>query len=527
MNINVALNVLYQRHLSSGEQLLREMLRVKLTLKKLKQLEENRDILSDKDKLFQFMKRSTEEGLGFFPADRDDFFDFFTVLKDIDLIDFTLEIYKNAFPDTVITPLYLNKFIRERIAKLQPEKILITEADKHLTGLREIIESNRDARFTLTTDNKIMHILLQLAFADYKNVRINFESIYNGSLQDDEYDYIYTLPVFSHKPEELSRDFLTRDSCSIAMENMLGHLNKKGTLDIIVPAKITFAGLGNEKLRAYISENYQLESIYILPEGIFRPVIAFKTYLISISAESKDEVIIGTLELHKNALEIRKQKSIETTELSAREDWRIELLLADNETMKRFRSSSLQKVKLKDVAEVFRGKSILKKDTSCGSIAVLNISNLENGEIDYQNMDTIAAEERKVKRFELLTGDVVLSCRGTIIKSAVFAAQNRTVIASANLIVIRPKAKVTGKFIHIFLESPMGLAMIKSFQRGTTVMNINFADIMEIEIPLLSIEKQEELIKNYESEVFLYRKIIRMAKKRLVDKKREIYEELL
>jgi hypothetical protein len=33
------------------------------------------------------------------------------------------------------------------------------------------------------------------------------------------------------------------------MENMLGHLDQKGIIDIIVPAKITFAG--NEELSIY------------------------------------------------------------------------------------------------------------------------------------------------------------------------------------------------------------------------------------------------------------------------------------
>jgi hypothetical protein len=36
------------------------------------------------------------------------------------------------------------------------------------------------------------------------------------------------------------------------MENMLGHLDEKGTIDIIVTAKITFAGMDYEKLRAFI-----------------------------------------------------------------------------------------------------------------------------------------------------------------------------------------------------------------------------------------------------------------------------------
>ena len=40
-------------------------------------------------------------------------------------------------------------------------------------------------------------------------------------------------------------------------------------------------------------------------------------------------------------------------------------------------------MKLKEISEVFRGKSILKKDTTVGNIGVLNISDIDNGEIYY------------------------------------------------------------------------------------------------------------------------------------------------
>jgi hypothetical protein len=43
-------------------------------------------------------------------------------------------------------------------------------------------------------------------------------------------------------------------------------------------------------------------------------------------------------------------------------------------------------------------------------------------------MDTLEEEERKIKRYELVEGDVVLSCRGTAIKSAVFRQQDKTII---------------------------------------------------------------------------------------------------
>jgi hypothetical protein len=426
----------------------------------------------------------------------------------------------------VISPVYVNHYISDRIQKLRPEKVLITEAEKHLSGLRDIIHYIPKTEVTFTTQYKPMYILLQLAFGEFEHVMIRFESIYTECLLNERFDYIYSLPTFGQKPDELSKEFLTRDSDGIAIENMLDHLNEKGTLDIIVPAKITFAGLGYEKLRSYITKNYHVESIYILPEGTFRPATAIKTYLVSISTMRKEKMAIGTFELGKKAIEIKDTKSISTKEFLSHEDWRIELLLADDdENIQRFHRSPLPKVKLKEVAEVFRGKSILKKDTSLGNIFVLNISNIEHGTIDYREMDTIDEEERKVKRYELATGDVVLSSRGTAIKSAVFEAQDKTIIASANLIVIRPKEKVQGEFIKVFFESPVGLAMIKSFQRGTAVMNINYADIMEMEIPFLSINKQLEMIHQYNDELKIYTETIKQAEIRWSNIKDNIYHE--
>ena len=524
INIDLALNMLYQRQISSREQLLNEMLRVKLTLKNL---ENNSNIINNKEKLFQFMKKTTEDELGFFPADRDDFIDIFAALKDIDLINFTLEIYKNDRMGTVISPVYLSTYISEKIRKIQPQKILITEAEKHLFGLKEVVNQFSNTEITLTTQLKPMNLLLQLAFGGNQNVKIRFESIYSDCLKDEKFNYIYSLPTFGYKPNELGRKFFTRDSDGVAIENMLGHLNDNGTLDIIVPAKITFAGMGYEKLRSFITDYFVLKSIYILPEGTFRPVTSVKTYFFTIRTNPQKNIEIGSMELNKGILDVADKKMISTREFLSHEDWRIELLLSDDdENIQKFKSSNLEKIKLKEVAEVFRGKSILKKDTTLGSISVLNISNIENGEINYSDMDTIEEEEHKIKRYQLSNGDVLLSCRGTAVKSAVFETQNKTIIASANLIVVRPKKKVIGEYIKIFFESPIGLAIIKSFQRGTTVMNINHSDIMEMEIPLIPISEQKKMIEKYNNELSIYKKTISEAESRWETIKNSLYNKL-
>ena len=93
-----------------------------------------------------------------------------------------------------------------------------------------------------------------------------------------------------------------------------------------------------------------------------------------------------------------------------------------------------------------------------------------------------------------MDGDIVLSCRGTAIKTGVFRKQKRYCYCfQANrCIVIRPNHRILSDYLRIFFESPVGIALIKSFQRGTTVVNINHMDIAEMEIPFLSMEEQKE-----------------------------------
>jgi len=241
----------------------------------------------------------------------------------------------------------------------------------------------------------------------------------------------------------------------------------------------------------------------------------------------KESVNVGYLG-YDNGLYIDKVKVVGSKEFSNHEDWRIELILEDDdENIKKYKSSKHKRVKLHEVAEVFRGKSILKKDVKPGNIKVLNISNITDNGIDYSDMDSIEEEERKIKRYELMDGDIVLSCRGTAIKTGVFRKQKNIVIASANVIVIRPNHRILSDYLRIFFESPVGIALIKSFQRGTTIVNINHTDIAEMEIPLLSMEEQKELVTHYEKESSLYRETVNKAEERFTTERQKIYERLL
>jgi hypothetical protein len=530
-NFELFWNYLYQRDLTDKDQIVKEALRV---IRTKKYIENNQmaptKIRKDPENLFQIMKDDIEsENLGYFPGDRDFFFQLFELGKDFNILDFTFETLKNNRFGTLFSPHYLNNFIFEMIGKEQVKKILITEAEKILPDLKNIIEKYKKQEITLTTGNFLMNEIFKTSFIDYKNVKSLYVSIYKKFLIDNKFDYIFSIPAFGYKnsPEDIAYDFISSDMEGRAVENIIEYLNNQGSLCMVVPAKFTFSMGSLSRLRKWINKNFQVNFIYSLPDGTFRPYSGIKTYLLSISKQKCEKINLANLELENNKFVIKNKKEVKSEEFKQHNDWRVELIFnEDNEIIQAFKRSKVQKVKIKEIAEIFRGKSVLKKDIQPGEYKVLNISDIKEGEINYKNMITIAEDARKILRYELLPGDVVISCRGTMNKVAVFKSNNHKVIASANLIIIRPKENILGDYLKIFLESPVGSTLIKSFQRGSTIMNINPVDIKEIEIPMLDLEKQREIAEHYSEEKKIFRETTEKAHKRWNEQKLFIYNRL-
>lgn len=524
-NVEVVLNHFYNRNISTREQLLTEVLRVKSLVKTLNTCDVN---ALGKEKLYETMKKNTESKFGFFPGDRDFFIETFEVCKEIDIVEFTVEIYKNDRMGTVISSPMLADYVCSLLEKREAENVLITDAEKHLASLRDIVERNKDKQFTLTTSSTLMYNLLILAFDKVKNViKILHQSTYSDFITNDRFGFIFCLPAFAGKLDDLPQKYITTQTDGVAIETTLKLLSDKGTLFVVAPVRLTFASGEFSDLRRFIISNYSVESIIILPEGTFRPFTAIKTYILGISKFQNEMVTISRLDVVDDKFDSVEFYKVAHSELSSHDDWRIEFLLSsDDGVIKRFKDSVINKVKLKEVAEVFRGKSILKKDVQPGKIAVLNISNIEDGEINYTEMELINDDERKVKRYELQDGDLALTCRGTAIKAGVFRKQNNMVIASANVIVIRPSEKILPEYLRIFLESPVGTAMVKSFQRGGAVMNINHNDIAEMDIPLLTTGEQQKLVDLYIDGVGSYKETVKKAEKRWVETKNKIYDSI-
>lgn len=409
----------------------------------------------------------------------------------------------------VTVPNYLFPLMFKHVS--DAETVFINDCDKYGVELYDLICANKNTTFYLTVKHEILSKLLPIL---YKNEKVKFISpeIYTEAFTLMKFDLIVSFPIMGGRELNSSGDFISRELSFIAAQNLLYHLTTSGKLVILLPAKIGFGSGDAEVLRHYISENYKVEEISSLPSRVFYPYMSINTYLLTISAGITENVCVKKYDLNGKNLIEKDTRLIFSDELEELNAWNVDMVFsATDETILAYKNSTVKKAHLNEVAEVFRGKSITEK-VDGGNVSVINISNISNIGIDYTNLETINEEERKVARYLLQDGDVLITTKGFSIKVAVFEKQPRMCVASSNLCVIRTQSKLlNGTYLKLFLESDVGIKLLKSLQRGTTIVNINYQDICQLEVPVPLLDDQIEVVNEYKQGLNLYVKTINAA----------------
>ncbi len=145
-------------------------------------------------------------------------------------------------------------------------------------------------------------------------------------------------------------------------------------------------------------------------------------------------------------------------------------------------------------------------------IKVINLSDISDSGIDYLHLPTIPAAEDRIARHLLKKGDVLISSRGTQLKIAVFDKDDGNYVASSNFNIIRCDQEcLRGEYLALFLKSKVGGKIISSLKRGQGLININYNDLLGIEVPVPPIEKQNEVVSKYIAGLKAYQEKISKA----------------
>ena len=456
--------------------------------------------------------------------DKERFFFIYQEGKQLEKMDWEGAIAKVARSSKMpILPVPVIRVYEERFS-VDPESVLIAEAEKFAPNLLHIVDENINSSFTLTTQNATYAKALEYVFSDYDNVEIMLTDIYQYGCINKRFDLIFSCPNMGGRTLAEDKNFMCREFDMVALENLSLHLNSGGRLVITLPGRITFASGKVSDLRQFIQTSYTIKEIAELPEGSLE-YTGIKVYLIDIekTRPDDDDIIIrrysaGDRKTRRSAvtsLEVTDDTFVMLNELEEQGDWSIDRIFAQqDEEYLNFQKSEIRKELIGNVAQVFRGKAVNKKDPA-GNIGVVNISNIGDYDIDYECLDHLQEEERKVANNLLQEGDGLLPARGTAIRTAVFHEQTYPCIASSNVIVIRPDQKnLNGYYLKIFLDSPIGNKMISGAQQGMTVMNISYKDLNVLEVPLPNMEKQKAVVKEYQEELKKYSDTVAAAEKR-------------
>ena len=473
---------------------------------------------TDADQVYAVMQNETEYKVGRFPGDAVLFNRVYRVLSSLDIHDvFHLLNAANGERELMVPSVLIEKFA-EQITD-ETRTILVTECEKYGLPLYDVILHNPDVRFVLTCQRELQKEILSTIYQELDNVQLLLADIYRYGFVHERFDLIFSVPVFGGRLLIEGEDFISREPGMIATQNLLYHLNLDGKLLIVLPAKITFAGGSVAALRNYIHNNYKIQEISALPAGLFVPYTSIRTYFFTFSTGYTDDVVVRQYASREpirkttpcTELILTDEELLIGEELTDLNGWNVDMVFShEDDDIRAFRESPTKKMQLKETATVFRGKAVTSLSDS-GNIGVINISDMTETGINYGSLGMIEDEERKISRYALEEGDVLITARGTVIKTAVFQKQSFTCITSANINVIRPTGTLRGAYLKLFLDSPVGGKLLKSLQRGSTVVNLNYKDLTELEIPVPPIQVQDALIAEYNTGLSLYKQTLAAA----------------
>ena len=156
---------------------------------------------------------------------------------------------------------------------------------------------------------------------------------------------------------------------------------------------------------------------------------------------------------------------------------------------------------LGDMAEkIYRGVNGSRLSSGAGdSYRIINYADVQDGVLCTEGLKECWADGQ-VGRYLVRPGDVLVSCKGAQIKTCLVPEGTENVLLSLNFIGIRLKQSVySPEFLLCYLNSPAGLAYLKSRQIGTSIITLKNSDLERMPVPQVSLEVQRECISEFDS----------------------------
>lgn len=152
-------------------------------------------------------------------------------------------------------------------------------------------------------------------------------------------------------------------------------------------------------------------------------------------------------------------------------------------------------MKIEALTQIEVGQTFLSKDVSAegGNVRLIEPRLMAMGSIHYADAKRVQYSGKKI----LQRGDVLFVSRGKF-EAAVFESDTPSVATNA-FFVLRPNDQIKSGFLSAFLNSHQAQQHFRRKQKLTTAKFVAKEDVLELELPLVPLERQEDLIHAAES----------------------------
>jgi type I restriction enzyme S subunit len=164
-------------------------------------------------------------------------------------------------------------------------------------------------------------------------------------------------------------------------------------------------------------------------------------------------------------------------------------------------------VKLSDVAELIRGVTYKKEQAretpGQGYLPILRANNIQDSTLNVESELVYVPEDNVSGAQRLRAGDIVVATssgsKHLVGKSAI-VLRSWSGSFGAFCAAIRPKSSIDARYLAAYLQSPSYWKVIREKALGVNINNLRRGDLEELDVPLPSLEAQQDIAAEIEKQ---------------------------
>jgi len=158
-------------------------------------------------------------------------------------------------------------------------------------------------------------------------------------------------------------------------------------------------------------------------------------------------------------------------------------------------SNGRKKVPLTSLAEIFSGLPLYRLRYRPGAqVSVIQVKDIKHANEPGWTLSRVPVPDSgQIERYRVKVGDVLVTARGTNLKSCIVSEEWGGALLTSNLILVRLGEQLRPQLLLAFFQSSSGRQAMERRLAGSSLLVLTPKILGEIEVPLLPAARQDAL----------------------------------